>query len=112
MRRTKDIAKLASKAASVEFPTPTTAFDSFRFTLRELLAENALDGDWEWEPHEQVFTAVWERSTLIFGGRVTIERRVSLDPRKPLDEEFARLAAEKADLNACSTRVFRAAAGA
>ena len=101
MRMKKAIDRLSARAVTVDFPKADTTFLRFQEDLIEVLLDNGLDNDWDFDEESQTFYTTWERlvDATHIGLGATIYRHVTLDPRKPLAEEITRLLDEQARMN-------------
>lgn len=99
MRMNKQIAALTAAAGQVQFPAKeASSYLRFREELATLVRENFNVRDIRWDEYEQNF--YWQEDDVMrFDGldcMVNVKRTFSIDPRKPLTEEFARVDAERA----------------
>jgi hypothetical protein len=113
MRKNREMGKLSETVAAggVEFPAKVAwSFDRFRLELMEVLEENDLGGSskWDWNEIDQTFDSKWKVSHVIEGMGVSAHRGASLDPRKPIAEEVARLIADRDVFTASAWKGFRA----
>lgn len=94
MKNNKTIAALTETAKSVTFPKYDEALLGFAARLRALVVENFGQParDMTYDDYSQKY--FWEVSDTIAtlnGAVVSVKRIFELDPRQPLDAEFARL---------------------
>ncbi len=101
MRDQKNVAKLDAQKLTVEAPKANFPWANFVASLKNVLHENGLGRDWDWDEYSQQFTSSWHEGAALFGpegskmagvkfrGSFTIH--VQLDPALPLSEEIARL---------------------
>lgn len=99
-------------------PRPVTAtYRAWLNNVREVLSNNSLGTDWEFDEHRRVLYTTWTRSRggpdeelaqMVVG--LSIEHYVTLDPLKPLDEEVSRLIDERKRFDTIADSALRAAA--
>jgi hypothetical protein len=102
MRMKKTIDRLSTRVERVVFPKlPDLSFTRFQEDLRQVLSDNDLDADWDFDEASQTFYTTWERrvEAAHLGSGLTLHRNVHLDPRKPLVAEIQRLLDEQTNMN-------------
>lgn len=100
-------ASLQKRTSKIAFPRETPAFYAFTAELNELLMNNSLGGDWEWDPEAGLYETTWVETHPIPWGRLTADRRATLDPMRPLAEEVERLKDEREAFLKNATDLFR-----
>jgi hypothetical protein len=96
MKNNKGITALTTLAQSVTFPRDDQNFNTFKSRLRGLVSLNfgyVAERTFDYDEYSQTFYWKSDESTIVSlnGTRISISRNFSLDPRKPIEEEFARI---------------------
>ncbi len=111
MRNKAAISKLGARAAIMRAPTEGDSnFQIFTRGLSDVLSENGIPGEWDFDAESGTFYAVWEQSIHAYPvgalralkvdpaayvyGALGSKRTATLDPRKPLADEVQRLITE------------------
>jgi hypothetical protein len=107
MRLQKDIAKLDEMKLGVTFPRADygpNSFTRFKNNIREILAENGLGSDWNYDEDSGHFCSSTEEQITVDGFRGSMKIHLTLDPQMPLREEIARLIEQKTSFRTMCAR--------
>lgn len=99
MKNKKSAESLTQQALAISWPGSTDGFRNFQSTLRDLVGLNfgyTAQQSFGYDEYSRTFYWAADERTIINlrGTLIAVKRNFSLDPHKPVEEEFERICKE------------------